>query len=71
MALPLPKGSDIVLQMHFHLTGKPEVEQATDGIYFGDQAPERRLFTVPGAGAVRVRHGTLIEKLHKYGLIER
>ena len=46
VALPLPKGSDIVLQMHFHLTGKPETEQATIGIYFTDQAPERRLFPV-------------------------
>jgi hypothetical protein len=46
VALPLPKGSDIVLQMHFHLTGKPESEQATIGIYFTDQAPERRLFPV-------------------------
>jgi hypothetical protein len=46
VALPLPKGSDIVLQMHFHLTGKPEVEQATIGIYFADKAPERRLFGV-------------------------
>ena len=46
VALPLPKGSDIVLQMHFHLTGKPETEQATIGIYFTDQAPERRLFAV-------------------------
>ena len=46
MALPLPKGSDLVLQMHFHLTGKPETEQATIGIYFADKAPERRLWSV-------------------------
>ena len=46
VALPLPKGADIILQMHFHLTGKPETEQSTIGIYFTDQAPERRLFSV-------------------------
>jgi hypothetical protein len=46
VALPLPKGSDIILQMHFHLTGKPEVERATIGIYFADKAPERRLWSV-------------------------
>ena len=46
VALPLPKGSDLILQMHFHLTGKPEVEQATIGIYFTDRAPERRLWSV-------------------------
>jgi hypothetical protein len=46
VALPLPKGSDVILQMHFHLTGKPETEQATIGIYFTDKAPERRLWSV-------------------------
>ena len=45
-ALPLPKGSDLVLQMHFHLTGKPETEQATVGIYFTDTPPEHRLWSV-------------------------
>ena len=41
LAFPLPKGSDLLLQMHFHLTGKPEVEKSTVGIYFADRAPER------------------------------
>jgi hypothetical protein len=44
LALPLPKGSDFVLQMHFHLTGKPESERSTIGIYFADKAPEKRIF---------------------------
>jgi mono/diheme cytochrome c family protein len=46
VALPLPKGSDIVLQMHFHLTGKPETEKSVVGIYFADKAPERRVFAL-------------------------
>src|SRR4051812_36660836 len=46
VALPLPKGSDIILQMHFHLTGKAEAEQSTIGIYFTDKAPERRVWSV-------------------------
>jgi len=46
VALPLPKGSDLILQMHFHLTGKVETEQATVGIYFADKAPERRLYSI-------------------------
>jgi hypothetical protein len=45
LALPLPKGSDFVLQMHFHLTGKPESERSTIGIYFADKAPEKRIFS--------------------------
>lgn len=46
LAWPLPKGSDFVLQMHFHLTGKPESERSTIGIYFADKAPEKRMFGV-------------------------
>jgi len=46
VALPLPKGSDLILQMHFHLTGKQETEQSTVGIYFTDKVPERRLWSV-------------------------
>jgi hypothetical protein len=46
VALALPKGSDVILQMHFHPTGKPETEQSTVGIYFADRAPERRLWSV-------------------------
>jgi Tol biopolymer transport system component/mono/diheme cytochrome c family protein len=46
LAAPLPKGSDFLLQMHFHLTGKPETEKATIGIYFADKAPERNMTTI-------------------------
>jgi hypothetical protein len=46
VALPLPKGSDIVLQMHFHLTGKAETERSVIGLYFADKAPERRVFAI-------------------------
>jgi mono/diheme cytochrome c family protein len=46
LAYPLPKGSDLILQAHFHLTGKPEKEVSTVGIYFADKAPERTLMGV-------------------------
>jgi hypothetical protein len=46
LAAPLPKGSDFLLQMHFHLTGKPETEKALVGIYFADKAPERIMTTL-------------------------
>jgi mono/diheme cytochrome c family protein len=42
-ALPMGRGSDFVIQMHFHPTGKVETERATVGIYFAQAAPERRL----------------------------
>jgi uncharacterized protein (TIGR03437 family) len=35
ITMPLPKGSYLLLQMHFHLNGAPQVEQTTVGIYFG------------------------------------
>ena len=41
-AWPLAKGTDLVLQMHFHPTGKPETERSIVGLYFADQAPARR-----------------------------
>jgi mono/diheme cytochrome c family protein len=46
LAWPLPKGSDFILQMHFHLTGKAESERSTIGIYFADKAPDKRMFGV-------------------------
>jgi len=50
LALPMGKGSDFVIQMHFHPSGKAEREKATVGIYFADKAPERTLrnLMVPG-----------------------
>jgi mono/diheme cytochrome c family protein len=46
LALPLPKGSDLVLQMHFHPTGKREIERSTIGLHFADRAPTRTLLTI-------------------------
>jgi hypothetical protein len=43
LARALPLGSDLVLQMHFHPTGKVEKEQATIGLYFADAPPKRTL----------------------------
>jgi mono/diheme cytochrome c family protein len=50
VARPLAKGSDLILQLHFHPTGKPEVERAQIGLYFADGPPDRRLMTpgIPG-----------------------
>lgn len=39
----LPAGAAMVLQMHFHPSGKPETEQAVIGIYFAKEAPARPL----------------------------
>ena len=38
------KGSDLVLQLHYHPTGKPETDQSTVGLYFSKQ-PVRKIVT--------------------------
>jgi Tol biopolymer transport system component len=45
-AARLPMGSDFLLQMHFHLSGKPETEKSLIGIYFADKAPGKHLFSI-------------------------
>jgi mono/diheme cytochrome c family protein len=45
-AARLPKGSDFLLQMHFHLSGKPETEKSLIGLYFAEKPPEKHLFSV-------------------------
>jgi hypothetical protein len=41
LAMKVPKGSDLVVQYHFHPTGKPEKEKSTIGLYFAKKPPER------------------------------
>ncbi|HZQ47814.1 MAG TPA: hypothetical protein VFC07_12420, partial [Verrucomicrobiae bacterium] len=43
LAMRLPKGSDLVVQYHFHPTGKPEAEKSLIGFYFAKKAPARSL----------------------------
>jgi len=37
------KGSDFILQLHLHPTGKPGQERSTIGLYFSNTPPPRRL----------------------------
>ena len=41
VGITLGKGLDIVLQMHYHPTGKAAVDQPQIGIYFTDKKPKR------------------------------
>ena len=43
LALNVPKGSDLVIQYHFHPSGKPEAEKSLVGLYFAKQPPARTL----------------------------
>lgn len=63
-AIRLPKGTDFVLQMHYHPSGTEETDQTIVGLYFTDKKPKRNLGAVgllceaidipPGAKAHRV-----------------
>jgi hypothetical protein len=46
LAMRLPKGSDLIVQYHFHPDGKPETEKSLIGLYFAKKAPERSLTRV-------------------------
>ena len=46
LAMQLPAGADVVMQTHFHPSGKPEVEQAELAFYFADKAPSKPLISV-------------------------
>ena len=46
LALQLPAGSDIVVQTHFHPSGKAEIEEGELGLYFADRAPSRKIVPI-------------------------
>jgi mono/diheme cytochrome c family protein len=46
LAIPVAKGSDFVIQYHFHPNGKPASEKSLIGFYFAKAAPKRTLISV-------------------------
>ncbi len=46
LAMLLPAGADIIMQTHFHPTGKAAQEQALLGLYFADSPPSKRLVPI-------------------------
>jgi mono/diheme cytochrome c family protein len=46
LAWPLPKDADLVVQTHFHPSGKEEKEVLTLGLYFADKPPTRTLMNI-------------------------
>ncbi len=43
VSIPVAKGTDIVLQMHYHPIGKEVTDQPQIGLYFTDKKPERNI----------------------------
>jgi mono/diheme cytochrome c family protein len=46
LAARLPKGSDFLLQLHFHPTGKPETEKSLIGLYFTETPPDKNVLSL-------------------------
>ncbi len=40
---PLPKGADLILQVHYHPTGKPETDRTQVGLYFSRKPVKKTL----------------------------
>jgi len=43
----LPAGADVVLQVHYHRSGKPEVDRTRIGLHFAKQPPQRAVRMIP------------------------
>lgn len=79
-ATKLPAGADLVIQVHFHPTGKSETEQSRVALYFADHPPRKQIIDValvskaidipPGDRAYQVRdHFVLPVDVHAVGII--
>lgn len=61
LSMHLPKGADIVLQTHFHPSGKAEDEKTRIGVYFAEKAPEKEIVTLQLPPEYSIFHGLEIQ----------
>ena len=47
LGMRLPKGADVVMQVHYHRTGKAETDATQIGIYFAKKPVEKRIRVFP------------------------
>jgi mono/diheme cytochrome c family protein len=71
LALPMARGSDVVVQMHFHPSGKVEREKSTLGIYFAPKAPDRQLRALQLPGLFGIGSGLNIPPGETNYVVER
>src|ERR1022692_3323650 len=58
LQLILRKGSDLVMQIHYHPTGKPETDRSTLGLYFTDKPPTKWVMDIePSAMSIAPQAG--------------
>ncbi len=51
--IPIPKGADLVVEVHYHLTGRPETDNTTTGLYFTDEPVDKR-YRVGDVGTYKI-----------------
>ena len=44
VAIFVPKGTELILEVHYHLTGKPEKDKTQFGIYFASEPIDKKMF---------------------------
>jgi thiol-disulfide isomerase/thioredoxin len=54
---PLPAGSDLILQVHYHPTGKPEEDRTSVGLYFAKKPITKKLRTIPIVAPLNIPPG--------------
>ncbi len=60
------KGSDLVIQIHFHPSGKEEQEQSTVGLYFTKKTPDKTVASIPiGSQQINIAPGVKDYKVTK------
>jgi peroxiredoxin len=65
----IPKGSDFILLIHYHGTGKPEADASSIGLYFHDKPAKRRFTFLPlSSDKIDISAG---EKRHRMTLTYR
>lgn len=47
VGMPIRRGTDLVLQLHLHPSGKEESDQSSVALYFADKATQRRMAATP------------------------
>jgi hypothetical protein len=61
----LPKGADIVLQVHYHKSGKPESDRTKIGVYFSKEPVDKQLRVAPIANlGIRIPAGEKNYRAH-------
>jgi hypothetical protein len=65
IAIRIPAGAKMVLQVHYHKTGKPETDLSRVALYYAKEKPKRVIVTVPiGRVDLLLAPGSAREEVH-------